>query len=299
MKYFLVLFILFSLKAFSSSCCGGGSSSSMIITGDNRAEMSLGYSYRSDIGQTNQDGRAILNNAQIKDQRQNITLQGQYQVSESWQLASKLSLVDKSLKKSGLKENNTGPGDIDLQATYEYLPEYTYSDYKPRGFVYSKASIPTSKSLYDSESNIFSDVRGTGLYSLGLGNFLLKKLDTVTLKLTIEWNHYFGKRYARYKLHDYEKFVLPLGLAYTYPDSDFTFGLTDTFSYQTGKTLSGEIESKSSQEYFWELSPFVNYSPNRNEIWSLSYSDSSLQGKNINSPLYRTVAFNYTYVFAL
>lgn len=299
MKYFLALFILFSSKVFSSSCCGGGSSSSMIITGDNRAEMSLGYSYRSDIGQTNQDGWATLNSDQIKDQRQSINVQGQYQATERWQLASKLSLVDKNLNKSGLKENNMGPGDVDLQATYEYLPEYTFSDYRPRGFVYSRATIPTSKSLYDSQSNIFSDVRGTGLYSLSLGNFLLKKLNTVTLKLTTEWTHYFGKTYSQFKLHDYEKFSLPLGFAYTHPDSDFTFGLTDTFSYQTGKTLTGEINSKSSQEYFWEVSPFVNYSPNRNEIWSLSYSDSTLIGKSINSPLYRIVSLNYSYVFAL
>jgi hypothetical protein len=271
----------------------------MIITGDNRAEMSLGYSLRSDLGQTNQDGWSNLNNDQTKDQKQSINLQGQYQVSESWQLASKFSLVDKNLNKSGLKENNLGLSDIDLQATYEYLPEYTYSDYKPRGFVYSKLSVPTSRSLYDSKSNIFSDVRGTGLYSVSFGNFLLKKLNTVSLKLTTEWTHYFGKTYSQFKLHDYEKFVLPIGIAYTYPDSDFTFGITDTFSYQTGKNLSGQINSKSSQEYFWELSTFVNFTPNRNEIWSLSYSDSTLIGKNINSPLYRTVALNYSYVIAL
>jgi hypothetical protein len=208
-------------------------------------------------------------------------------------------LVNKILRKSGLDESEIGLGDVDLQGTYEYLPEYTFSNYKPRGFVYSKISIPTSKSLYNSESSIFTDVRGTGLYSLSLGNFFLKRLDNITLKFTTEWTHYFGKTYSQFKLHDYEKFVFPLGIAYSPPESNFTLGLTDTFSYQTGKTLTGNINSKSTQEYFWELSTFVNYSPNRNEIWSLSYSDSTLQGNNINSPLYRSGAFNYTYVFEL
>jgi hypothetical protein len=299
MKYFLVLLTLFSTNAFSSSCCGGGSSSSLIITGDNRAEMSLGYSLRNDIGQTNQDGWSTLNSDKIKDQKQIVSVQGQYQVSEFGQVATKLTLVNKILRKSGLDESEIGLGDVDLQGTYEYLPEYTFSNYKPRGFVYSKISIPTSKSLYNSESSIFTDVRGTGLYSLSLGNFFLKRLDNITLKCTTEWTHYLGKTYSQFKLHDYEKFVFPLGIAYSPPESNFTLGLTDTFSYQMGKTLTGNINSKSTQEYFWELNTFVNYSPNRNEIWSLSYSDSTLQGKNINSPLYRSGALNYTYVFEL
>ena len=301
MKYAIVFLflILNSSDAFSSSCCGGGSSSSLIITGDNKAEMSLGYSFRSDIGQTNQDGWSTFNSDQIKDQKQSINVQGQYQLSESWQIALKLSFIEKELKKSGISENNTGLGDVDLQTSYEYLPEYTYREYKPRGFLYSKISIPMSKNLYDSESNIFADVRGSGLYSLSVGNFLLKKINSFTFKLTTEWTHLFGEKYSTFKLHDYEKFTLPLGLSYGAEDSDFSFGVTDTFSYQTNKKLSGSINSKSSQEYFWEMSFFVNYGPNRDELWSLSYSDSTLQGKNVNSPLYRSVGLNYTYVVAL
>lgn len=299
MKFYFILFLFLSKNAFSSSCCGGGSSSSMIITGDNKAEISLGYSYRSDLGQTNKEGFSILNNKNIKDERQNIIFLGEYQILELWQLASKFTMVDKNLHKSGLREKNFGLGDIEFQLTYEYLPAYVYSEYKPRGFFYGKLTIPTSKSLYDSQSNIFADVRGTGLYSLSIGNFLLKTFNTLTLKITTEWSHFFGKTYSQYKLHDYEKFSIPLGIAYTPLHSAFTFGLTDTFSYQAEKKFTGDAQLKSSHEYFWEVNAFINYSTNRNEIWSLSYNDSTLIGKNVNSPLYRTIGFNYSYVFAL
>ena len=100
MKIILFLItILFSSKILASSCCGGGSSSSMIITADNRAELSLGYSFRKDIGQTNKNGWSTLNSDQIKDEKLSLNLQGQYQVSDSFQLASKISFVEKNLKK--------------------------------------------------------------------------------------------------------------------------------------------------------------------------------------------------------
>jgi hypothetical protein len=300
MKYFyLFSFIFLSFYIHASSCCGGGSSSSLIITGDNKAEMSLGYSKRFDIGQSNQDGFAVLNAEKNLDHSQNINFQSEYQITDRVQLGTRFSIVDKSIVKSGMKENTKGLSDIEIQSTYEYLPDFTYSEYRPRGFVYIKLSIPTSKNLYNSTSSVFSDVRGTGIYSLSAGNFFIKKINSYTFKLTFEWSHLFGKSYPYFKSHDYDKFNIPLGLAFTPLNTDFTFGLTDTFNYQFGKKLSGEINSNSPYEYFWDLSLFVNYSPNRNDLWSLSYSDSTLIGKSINSPLYRTIGLNYTYAIEL
>jgi hypothetical protein len=298
-KLILISIFIFHKLAFASSCCGGGSSSSLIITGDNRYELSLGISARNDIGQTNSIGLAYLNNDSVIDQRQSINLQAQYQLSEFSQIAIKSSVISKEMLKSGINEKNKGLGDIDLQTTYEYLPERQFSLIKPRGFAYFKVTIPTSNSLYDSTSKIMSDVRGTGLYSFGLGNFLLKKIDLVTFKMTTEWNHLFGKSFLGYKLKDYEKFSIPFGISYAFGESSWSAGLTNSWNYQTGKEISGNINSKSSSEQFFEVSSFINYSPTREDIYSLSYADSTLIGKSLNSPLYRTWALTYTFVNAL
>lgn len=295
----LILFSFIIPKLYASSCCGGGSSSSMIITGDNRSELALGYAYRSDLGQTDSSAAAYFNNEAVIDQKQSLNLQAQYQLSEFTQIATKTSFVDKKMDKSGLHESNTGLGDIDLQATYEYLPEFTYHPIKPRGFTYLKLTIPTSKSLYDSLSSIRSDVRGSGLFSFSLGNFYIKKIDDWTLKLTTEWSHYIGKKYSNLTLSDFDKFVIPIGVSYTLLNSDITLGFNDTFSYQTRKKITGINNSFSDAEYFWELNTFINYSLNRQDIISLSYSDSTLIGKSVNSPLYRSVAVTYTYSIPL
>ena len=271
----------------------------MIITADNKMEMSLGYSFRKDIGQTNKQGYSTLNSNQIKDESQTIDLGIHYQLLEYWQLASRVSLKSKDIKKSGKAESETGLGDIDLQATYEYLPEYSYSLWKPRGFIYSKLTIPTSKSLYDSESTLYTDVRGAGLYSFSVGHFHLKKWGEWTLKFSTEVARFFGKTYPNYKLEDYHKVLVPMGVGYAPENSDFSFGVNDTFSYQTPKKTSGSISSTSQKEYFWELGFFVNYMHNRESLWSLSYSDSSLVGNSVNSPLYRTVALSYSYSLEL
>lgn len=297
--YIYFLFIFLSARTYASSCCGGGGSSSMIITADNKMEMSLGYSFRKDIGQTNSQGYSSLNSEQIRDESQNVDLGIHYQLLDYWQLASRVSLKSKDIKKSGKTEIETGLGDIDIQATYEYLPEYNYSLWKPRGFLYSKLSIPTSKSLYDSQSTLFTDVRGAGLYSFSIGHFHLKKWGGWTVKLSTEVSRFFGKTYTNLKLEDYHKLLVSMGMSYAPENSDFSFGLNDTFSYQTPKKTTGTISSNSKKEYFWELGFFINYLQNRENLWSLSYSDSTLLGDSINSPLYRSVTLSYTYSLEL
>jgi hypothetical protein len=268
----------------------------MIITSDNQKEISLGYSHRTDIGQTNSDGKSTFNNSQIIDEKNSLNIGTSFLIKDQWQFGIKTSLVEKTVQKSGIKETNKGFSDIDIQGSFEYLPEFNYHPYKPRGFVYFKTTVPTSQSIYDSESKILSDVRGSGLYSVSMGNFLIKKFDLITLKFGTEFSYVFGKNFNSYKLKDFQKFTVPLGIAYAISNSDFSIGLTDTFSYTFPKTTIGNISSKSSKEYFWDINTFLNYSKNRDSIWSLSYSDSTLVGKSINSPLYRTVGLTYTFV---
>lgn len=291
----LFITLLFSQKIFAASCCGGGSSSSMIITSDNRREISLGVSARTDIGQTDQNGWSTFNNDQIIDSRTNFNFQYGEQLSENFQMGIKTSIAEKHVKKSGKNEKNQGFTDLELQTTYEYLPEYTYHPYKPRGFLYAKLSIPLSNSIYDSQSTILSDVRGSGLYSTSFGNFFIKKLDLFTLKLGLELTRSFAKNFSKYKIYGFNRYTIPLGIAYAFNQSDFSIGFTNTFSYTDEKKFRGNNLSNSHFERFWDSNIFFNYSPNRQVIYGVSYSDSSVFGDSINSPLYRSVALNYTY----
>ncbi len=268
MKYlFLFVLFIFSQWAQASSCCGGGSSSSMIITGDNRQEWNLGMSYRNDLGQTDNEGWATFHGEKIKDQQQSLSFQYNRLVLDQLQLAAKTSIIQKVMQKQGREETANGLGDLDIQASYEFLPEYTYSPIKPRGFVYSKLTIPNSQSLYDSNSAIFSDVRGTGLYSFSLGTFFIKKFSSSTFKFGAEGQHFFGKSFDQTQLNDYNKIILPLGYTYALDPIPLSIGMNSTWNYQTEKKISGITNRTSSHEYFWELGTFVNWSVNRNETW--------------------------------
>jgi hypothetical protein len=291
----LFIALLISQKLFAASCCGGGSSSSMIITSDNRREISLGFSARTDIGQTDQNGWSTFNNDQIIDSRSNFNLQYGEQLAENFQLGLKTSIAEKHVKKSGKNEKTQGFTDLELQTTYEYLPEYTYHPYKPRGFLYTKLSIPLSKSIYNSQSSILSDVRGSGLYSASLGNFFMKKFDLITLKVGLDFTRSLAKKFSEFKIYGFNRYTLPLGIAYAFNQSDYSLGFTNTFSYTEQKKFRGNNLSNSHFERFWDSNIFLNYSPNRQMIYGISYSDSSLFGESINSPLYRSVALNYTY----
>lgn len=295
----ILIALVFSMHAHASSCCGGGSSSSMIITGDNAQEFNLGYSYRNDLGQTDRDGWATLHDGRTKDQQTALNLQYQRLLEDQFQLGGKISLVNKSLRKQGRVERKSGLGDLDLQGTYEFLPERTYSLLKPRGFLYTKVGIPNSRSLYDSKSVVFSDVRGAGLYNVSLGTFFLKRFSVTTLKAGMEVQHLFGRTFPEGKLGDYNKVIVPLGATYAFDPVPLSLGINSTWNYQTKKKFNGAISSFTEKEYFWETGTFLNWSLNREETWGISYSDSTLVGKNINSPLYRSFALNYTHATAL
>lgn len=299
-KLISTLFLFFlSDKLFAGSCCGGGSSSSLILTGDNVQEYSLGLVYRNDLGQTDNGGWASFHNDQTTDRQMVFNLQFQRQMAEYWQLAIKSSFIQKDLEKQNRREKTSGAGDVDFQGTYEFLPEFTYSAWKPRGFGYLKLSIPTSNSLYDSTSPIYSDVRGTGLYSLSTGVFFIKHISDLTLKSAFEWQHFLGKHFAQTTILDYDKLVVPLGVSYGLDPKPIAIGAGATWSYQTKKKFTGTISGSANPEYFWELNAFANWIVSRETSIGISYSDSTLVGKNINSSLYRTIGLTYTNGLAL
>lgn len=300
MKIFILIpFVLFSFSSWASSCCGGGSASSMIIVGDNIQELNIGFGYRNDLGQTDSEGWASFHDNRTKDQQSSLSIQYQRMLLDQFQLGGKISFIDKNLRKQGRVENKSGPGDLEIQGTWEFLPERTYSQIKPRGFLYSKVSIPNSKSLYDSHSVIYSDVRGSGLYTASLGTFFLKRLSLVTLKAGAEVQHLFGRTFSEGTLSDYNKLIVPLGATYSFDPTPLSWGINSTWNYQTSKKFSGSASSISAKEYFWEIGTFVNWTVSREETWGLSYSDSTLVGKNINSPLYRSFGLSYTLATAL
>lgn len=295
----LLTSIVYSFSVWGSSCCGGGSSSSMIITGDNLQELNIGFGHRNDLGQTDSDGWASFYDSRTRDQQSSLSIQYQRMIQDQWQLGGKISFIDKNLRKQGRVENKSGPGDLEIQGTWEFLPERTYSLIRPRGFLYSKISIPNSRSLYDSHSVIYSDVRGSGLYTTSLGSFFLKRLSLLTLKGGLELQHLFGRTFSEGKLSDYNKIIVPLGATYSFDPMPLSWGINSTWNYQTKKKFNGTITAVSEKEYYWEMGTFVNWTVNRDETWGLSYSDSTVVGKNINSPLYRSFGLNYTLATAL
>lgn len=296
---FAFFFFTYASLAIASSCCGGGTSSSMIITGDNAHELNIGFGHRNDLGQTDAEGWAKFHDSRTKDQQSSLSIQYQQIIKDEFQLAGKITFIDKNIRKQGRVENKSGPGDFELQGTWEFLPERTYSLVKPRGFLFSKASLPNSRSLYDSRSVVFSDVRGSGLYTISLGTFFLKRFSVVTIKAGAEVQHLFGRRFPDGKLSDYNKIILPLGASYAFEDLPLSLGVNSTWNYHAEKKFSGSLASVSGKEYFWETGTFLNWSVNREETWGLSYADSTLVGKNINSPLYRSYSLIYTLATAL
>lgn len=269
----IFLILLTTQNALASSCCGGGSSSSLIILGDHEAEISLGTSFRNDFGNTDGHGEAFYNDKKARDTKKSLSLQGQFLIADFHQVALKLGFSEKDIKKGDLQDKKQGFDDSTVQYTYEFMPETTYSLYRPRGFIYLKGTISHSKSIHDSKSKVYADVFGAGEDSMGAGFLFTKKYGNILYKL--------GHEYSKFLKEGFYKSATPMGLTYSKPKSKISVGLNDTFIF----------EEENSVQYF-ELGAFINFEQNDDLLYSLSYSNSSLLGKSLNAPLYETISLN-------
>jgi hypothetical protein len=148
MKKLLAIWILLTLNRvlFAAACCSSGGGNSLIITSDDRLQVQSVVSNKSFVFQT-----AYL-------------FTDLFQSSLSFQILYNANLA--------------GMGDPSLSLTYEVLPEYTYSRFRPRIFAFVGALAPLGNKSFDSQ--VKSNFEFTG------GFFIMKEYNFFDYAFTLE-----------------------------------------------------------------------------------------------------------------
>ena len=87
----------------------------------------------------------------------------------------------------------TGLGDVSLSLGYEYLPDWSYSPWRPKGVAFLAATFPTGGSIYDSTELYRIDFGGKGFFSLSLGTFFVKSWGNWDASLFLEGHRSFSR----------------------------------------------------------------------------------------------------------
>lgn len=280
--YALIIFFL-SAKLHAASCCGGGSSASSLIIADHLQEWTVSTLLRSDIGQTNDIGQALMDDSDNKDQTFTNSLEYKKLFGSRFQGNLSVNFIQKESKRLGKKESSSGLGDLGVGSFYEALTNYSYDQWMPRLFVGVKAIVPFGENNFNSKKQLRTDIRGTGFY----------KIDIPVVVVKDAWKFSATPQYLPSQKNLSTTYAFTTAGSYTYSLTDVVdISSTLQWNYLAKKTYQNQnlIDGQ-----YWDLSLSPSWMFDTNKSLNLTYSDSTLIGKSRNSALYRSISLGMTW----
>jgi hypothetical protein len=194
---FLVFSLFYSQTAHSAACCGGGGASGTLITGDSQSQLSAVVSSQRAIIEKYLGRESIIYHSKIRhDQTHSLGLAGSILLSDRWQVGAQTQVQWREVMRSQQEKSAQGWGDSSASLGFEFLPEYFYSEYKPRGHVYLSLAVATGLSIYESRSLWAEDVTSAGNHSLAVGIIFTKIFGNLDLSTSLESGLHFARTFA-------------------------------------------------------------------------------------------------------
>lgn len=193
----LLFSFLFSIQSWGSACCARNSAAPFLIVGDDEAQMSLGVSSSGRVASVDLQGRPTFGTPETSDFTQMFRLDGALLLSDRFQLGCSFPYLNRQVTRSGVTESVSGVGDLRISMGYEFLPVWSYSQWKPQGFLFSVISVPTGVSVHESRKKTVADAVGNGFYSISVGSLFLKKWVIWDLFLVPEVHYSFRRTFQR------------------------------------------------------------------------------------------------------
>lgn len=284
----IALSIFFINKAEAAACCGGGFAAPSIIAGDDKAQLTTSYA-ATEVVVDNVDTQGVWRKSDIHQQVQTFKIEGAHIFWDRFQAGLSIPVIQRS--RDSL--NYSGLGDISTSLGYEYLPDWDYSPFRPKGIGFLQLTLPTGKSKADSEVGGL-DSRGNGFWAIGIGTLLTKTWAKFDSFVSVETHRSFGKSVSNSQFNGElePRYGGNFGMGLGYNIEDYRFGSSITWTYEDAvKTVSAANASNdgSIERY---ATGVLSASYMASDEWSgtVSYSDQTLFGSPVNTSLGKGVA---------
>jgi hypothetical protein len=284
---FLLLFSFFlTQKIFAAACCGGGSAAASIITSDDKAQVSTSFT-NMDVVVDNVDSQGVWRKWDQHQQVKTFRIEAAHIISDLWQVGAAVPVV----QRTQLDKSYSGLGDVVGSLGYEYLPEWNYSKYRPKGIGFLQLTLPTGKAKADSEMGGL-DSRGNGFWALGIGTLLTKVIREWDFVASVEIHKAFNKTVSNSQLQGTLEpgFGGNWGLGAGYNFKDYRVGSNLTWTYEDPIHINAQTFSQGMVERYATAALSGTYSYSEEWSGTLSYSDQTLFGNPINTSLGRSLA---------
>lgn len=290
---FSVFFILLnSHSVWSAACCGGGLSVPTIITSDDKAQFSTSFT-SMDVVIDNVDARSIWRKWDQHQRTQTFKMEGAHIISDRWQVGASVPAIKREFD----NQSFSGLGDIATSLSYEYLPDWNYNPYRPRGIGFVQLVLPTGKSRADSEVGGL-DSRGNGFWAYGAGTLLSKVWNRWDVFVSLEMHRSLAKKINNSLVNGT---VIPgnganvgAGAGYNWSDYRVGLGMLETTENEIHITSKdGLNDSVQGNERWSTFSASFSYLQSEQWSWTVVYTDQTLLGNPINTSLGMSVGIQF------
>lgn len=282
--------LLFGQSLHAASCCGGGFAVPSIITSDAKAQMTTTMSY-SQID-TDVYSNGIWQKKNSLDSTQLYKIEASHIFADRFQVGASLPMQIRTRDGQDMGGTSSGLADVSAQLGYEYLPDWNYNPWRPKGVGFISLTLPTGKSVYESEDGL--DSHGRGFFALGIGTILTKAWLKWDASATLEIHRSFDKVISNSQMlgNVQPGFGNSFSLGGGYNIGDSRLGTSIAWVNEDAINVDGTNPSKGDAQQY--ATGAVSFSQMYDNLWAatLSYSDQTLFGDPTNTSLSKSLSLS-------
>jgi hypothetical protein len=280
--------LVLSSAAFAAACCGGGFSVPSLITGDDAGVVTTSLSYSKIATDVSADG------LWTKDSQDEITktlkIDAAHIFADRYQVGASLPVV---LRTRGDSDTTSGLGDSTAMLGYEYLPDWDYHPLRPKGIGFLQLTLPTGKSIYESQSYDQLDTFGRGFWAIGLGTSLTKTIHVWDFASLFEFHRSFAKSMASDQaggpITAHPGWGGSLNLSAGWNKGNLRLGGGLSWIYEDSVDVTGAMTSEGAPQRYATGSLVASYMWSQEWAGNITYSDQTLFGNPLNTTLSKSV----------
>ncbi|MGE3610569.1 MAG: hypothetical protein AB7I27_13345 [Bacteriovoracaceae bacterium] len=289
---FSLSLLTISSKILAGACCGSGFTIPSIITTNDKAQIATSYTYSKVYADvfTNGDWRR----RKEKDVTQTYKIEGAHIFSDRFQFGTSIP-YQKREREGAQAGSSAGLGDVSFQLGYEYLPDWDYNPYRPKGIGYLSLITPTGRSIYESKDGSGIDARGRGFWGVGAGSVLTKDWDSFDANMNFEAHYSFPKRVSNQTTKGTIRpsYGGSMAVGAGYNLKKLRLGGLINWFYEAPTDVTGTTPSKGTLKRYASGSVLLSYLLENNQSLVLSYSDQTIFGSPLNTSLSKSITLFY------
>lgn len=292
----LIIFILLGARSvFANSCCGQSPASFTVLSMNQRMSLSTGFSYLRSQGRVRDNSEKFYVWGDKKREVRSIPLNLASVFADRQQLFLNLVTMQGSYSDRNESGATTHLSDTLMGYSYEVLPEYNFSYWKPIVYATVFLNIPTGHSIYDSARlSEGADVTGHGQWGAGLGITLRKVYFPWTITLQARTIQLLAEEFENSRVSDFYDSSAAFLLSYSSQWWGLMFNGGVTFTHLSERRLEpSQITSSVSQNF--NVLGGVQRALSGKWMVGINYSDQTLFGPAKNTLLNRSINLNFNY----